>query len=254
MTTIDLPAALKELKLTTFRDNYKTLATTRKTQSHIDYLTELCEEEIDYRHQKRLTRLLKGAKLPRLKSLDEFDHKRIPNLKLDLLQQIAKGDCLELAENIIMLGNPGTGKTHLCLAFAQEWCMQGRRVLYTTPATLIQELLRAKQELSLDRYIKRLDKYQALIIDDISYIPCERHETDLLFTLLAARYEMRSTIITSNEPFSNWDKIFKDKTTTSAVIDRLVHHSTILQLNAESYRLETAKKKSARKNAKEVMK
>jgi len=248
-TQFDLSSILKALRLTTFITNYEKFAIEheKNEKSYLDFLTALCEAEMQSRHTKKLTRLLKSAKLPRNKTLDEFQNARIPGLKLSQIQLLSKGDFLERAENLLMFGNPGTGKTHLCLAFAQEWCMQGRKVRYTTTASLIQTLLKAKKELTLDRCIQRYGKYQALIIDDISYIPCGRDETDVLFTLLSERYEMQSTIITSNEPFANWNKIFKDEVTTNAVIDRLVHHSTILQLNAESYRLSSAKKRKEEK-------
>jgi DNA replication protein DnaC len=245
----DLKSALEQLKLGKFLENYEEIASEceARNASHLDFLLALCEQELEHRHTKRLAKLLKAAKLPRTKTLDDFDHKRIPGLKLSQIQLLAQGDFLDRAENLLMFGNPGTGKTHLCLALAQEWCMQGRKVLYTTVATVIQTLLKAKKELALERCIKRYDKYQALIIDDITYGSCERAEADVLFTLLSERYEMRSTIITSNEPFANWNKIFQDETTTNAAIDRLVHHSTILELNAESYRLSTAKKKKQTK-------
>jgi DNA replication protein DnaC len=149
------------------------------------------------------------------------------------LQIMAGGEFIDRCENILLFGGPGAGKTHLSIALAREWCLQGRRVYYTSASSLVQELLRAKQSLLLNQMIKRLDKFEVLLIDDISYIPFERSETDVLFQLLSERYEMRSTLITSNAVFAQWASIFKDEMTTAAVIDRLVHHSTILELNVE---------------------
>ena len=143
----------------------------------------------------------------------------------------------------MIFGNPGTGKSHLSIALAREWCQQGRKYLYTTAASLVQDLLVAKSKMSLNNLIKKLDRFEVLIIDDISYIPYERAESDVLFVLLAQRYEQRSIVITSNLVFSGWSQIFKDEMSTNAAIDRLVHHSTILELNSESYRIKAAKDK-----------
>lgn len=148
--------------------------------------------------------------------------------------------CLEL-----IFGNPGTGKTHLAVSLAREWSLRGRRTLFTTAASLVQELLAAKRDLKLNSLLKRFDRFEAVVIDDLSYIPQEREETDVLFVLLAERYERRSVVITSNLPFSKWDTIFKDPITAMAAVDRLVHHSTILELNGESYRATAASRKKA---------
>jgi DNA replication protein DnaC len=245
LTAQTLEQQLRQLLLPTFAKRYVDLATQCEAQqkNYIDYLSSLAQEEIDNRHTTRIAKLLKKAKLPRSKHLDEFDHKRIPGLSHSLLQTLAAGHFIDRCENILVFGNPGTGKTHLSIALARQWCLQGRRVYYTSAASLVQQLLRAKKELRLDQLIKSLDKNEVLLIDDISYIPFERTETDVLFQLLSERYEMRSTLITSNVPFAKWPTLFKDETTTAAVIDRVVHRATILELNAESYRIAQAQKK-----------
>jgi len=158
------------------------------------------------------------------------------------VQQLAQGEFIERYENIIILGNPGTGKTHLSIALAREWCLLGRKVYFTQASHLVQQLLEAKAALRLTQWIKKLDHFDVLLIDDISYVPYDRPETDVLFNLLSARYETRSTVVTSNLPFAKWDSIFKDEMTTAAAVDRLVHHSVILELNTESYRISQAKK------------
>ncbi len=190
--------------------------------------------------------MLKEAKLPRNKHLEDFDVGRIPGLSKSLIEDLAGGEFMERYENILIFGNPGTGKTHLSIALARRWCLQGRKIYYISASHLVQMLLEAKQALKLKQLINKFDRYEVLIIDDISYIPFERTETDVLFQLLSDRYEMRSTMITSNLPFGKWSTLFKDEVTTTAVIDRLVHHSVILELNAESYRITAAK---ARKNS-----
>ena len=154
-------------------------------------------------------------------------------------------DQLARQENVLVFGNPGSGKTHLVCALGQELVRNGHRVYFANCNLLVQELLRAKQELKLTRWLKKLSKCEAVILDDIGYVQQSREEMEVLFTLLAERYERGSVMITSNLPFSKWEAIFKDPMTTAAAIDRLVHHSVILELNLPSYRLEQAKKTKA---------
>jgi DNA replication protein DnaC len=229
---------LKSFYLPTFARNYEDFAKRSEKQKlgHVQYLNQLAQAEREERLTKKTERLLKQAKLPRGKTLDDFNFSKQPGLSLARMKELAEGDCLDNCENVLLIGGPGTGKTHLSVSLGREWCMRGRRVLYTTAAALVQELLINKRDLSLNPFIKRLDKYEALIIDDISYIPQSRDETDVLFVLLAERYETRSVVITSNLVFSQWNSIFKDAMTTKAAIDRLVHHSTILELVGPSGR------------------
>jgi DNA replication protein DnaC len=156
---------------------------------------------------------------------------------------LLEGSFLDHKENILAFGNPGSGKTHLLCAIGQELIRGGRKVYFATCSLLVQELLKAKRELQLSRILKKLAKYDALIIDDIGYVQQDRSEMEVLFTLLAERYERGSIMITSNLPFSKWEQIFKDSMVTAAAIDRLVHHSVILELNISSYRMEEAKRK-----------
>jgi DNA replication protein DnaC len=243
--TAPLGSLLKNLCLPTFAADYQELAESFELEkkTYTDYLHELTVREMEHRHNLRIARLLKQAKLSRDKLLISFDIKRIPGLSPAKVQHLATGEFIDATENLLIFGNPGTGKTHLSIGLAREWCLRGRRVLYQTAASLVQQLLEAKAALKLRQFIKKLDYMEVLLIDDISYVPYTRAETDVLFTLLAERYETRSVVITSNLAFANWNSIFKDEMTTSAAIDRLVHHSTILELNAESYRVEAAKNK-----------
>jgi len=238
-----LQGLLKNLCLPFFAERYQSEAerVEKEGLDHITYLGALTQGEWERRHHQRLERLLKQAKTPRDKRLADFEITRIPGLSPSLIHRLAEGEFIDRCENILIFGNPGTGKTHLCIAFAREWCLRGRRILYVSACILVQELLRAKQAMELDKTIKKFDRFEVLVIDDISYLACERNETDVLFALLAARYEQRSVVITSNLVFSQWQNIFKDEMTTAAAIDRLVHHATVLELNAQSYRIEQAK-------------
>ncbi len=241
---------LQGLRLTGMKEQFQPLAE-EKSWEPIPYLYELCQREQESKTQKRVQGLLKKAHLPRHKTIEGFDFKRVPDLHPGKIQRLCEGDFIDRLENLLIFGSPGTGKTHLAIGFAKEWCLRGRSVLYTTAAHLVQQLLQAKKDLLLEKHLKKLDRFDILIIDDISYVPYEREEMDVLFLLLSERYEQRSTMITSNLVFSHWNQIFKDEITTAAAIDRLVHHATILELNVQSYRMETAQNKQQSSKKKE---
>jgi len=247
-----LESMLQSFHLPSFKKQYLTYA--RKCElekiDHVGYLFELSKTEHDDRYNRKADRLLRQAKLPTGKRLDDFDLSHVPALSPSRVQELSEGTGLDAYENILIFGNPGTGKTHLAISLAREWCLRGRQVYFVTAANLVQQLLAAKRDLKLNSLLKKFDKFEAIIIDDLSYIPQEREETDVLFVLLAERYERRSVVITSNLPFSKWDSIFKDPITAMAAVDRLVHHSTILELNGESYRVTAAsRKKNSSKSA-----
>ena len=236
---------LKELHLPTMRAGFEETArrAEKETLSYEQYLLELSVRECEQRRGNRMRRRLQDSGLPLEKSLENFDLKRMPARVSRQLKVLLEGGFLDRKENVLAFGTPGAGKSHLLCAIAQELiAAQGRKIKYTTCALLVQDLLVAKRELQLRQEIKRLAKYEGLIIDQMGYVQQSREEMEVLFTLLAERYERGSVLLTSNLPFSRWEEIFKDAMTTAAAIDRLVHHCLILELNIPSYRMEQAKK------------
>jgi DNA replication protein DnaC len=236
----ELMQYLKELHLPSVRECYKENAEAARAESlsYEQYLHGLVEFECQVRRDNRMLRFQRESKLPLEKTLSGFDRRRLPKTIDAQLSALLDGSFLDRTENILAFGNPGSGKTHLLCAIGLELIALQRRVMFRPCSLIVQEMLVAKRDLKLPQYLKRLAKYDALIIDDIGYVQQNREEMEVLFTLLADRYERGSVMITSNLPFSKWELIFKDPMTTAAAIDRLVHHSIILELNLTSYRLE----------------
>jgi DNA replication protein DnaC len=240
---------LKQLHMPTMRGCYQQIADQARKEplSYEQYLLELLKLECETRRQNRIDRNLRASKLPPSKTFDNFDKKRLPAKVAAHLNVLADGSFLNRCENVLAFGNPGSGKTHLLCAIGHELIEQGRRVLFICCSQLVQDLLIAKRDLAMSKVLKKLSRYDAVIIDDIGYVQHSRQEMEVLFTFMADRYERGSLMITSNLPFSKWEQIFKDPMTAAAAIDRLVHHSVILELNIESYRMEVAKKNKSKK-------
>lgn len=207
-------------------------------------LQYLCESEAQDRRERRLNKLIKNSGLPDGKTLGNLDEKLLPPKIRRLLPGLLDGSFIERAENVLVFGLPGRGKSHFLAAVGREMIQRhGYPLLYTPTFKLVQQLLAAKKELRLEGELKRLDRYPVVVLDDIGYVQQDREEMEVLFTFLAERYERRSVMISSNLVFSKWDQIFKDPMTTMAAIDRLVHHATILEFNGESVRAQKAKEK-----------
>jgi DNA replication protein DnaC len=240
---------LKQLRMPTMRQCYQHIADCARSESfsYEQYLLELLKLEYEARRQNRIARNLRTSKLPPSKTFANFNKKRLPAKVATHLNVLTNGSFLNRCENVLAFGNPGSGKTHLLCAIAHELIEQGRRVLFISCSQLVQDLLIAKRDLVMSKALKKLSRYDAVIIDDIGYVQHSRQEMEVLFTLLADRYERGSLMITSNLPFSKWEQIFKDPMTAAAAIDRLVHHSVILELNIVSYRMEQAQKPNAEK-------
>jgi|SRR3990172_447759 len=244
-----LPLHLRAFKLPSFAREYAEVATQARSEglSHEQYLLALAEIEAEQRTVRRIERLLEASKLPRDKTLGTYDLDRLPAKARSAFAALRDGSFLDRAVNVVAFGNPGTGKTHLLAALGDDLVRQSRSVLFVPTFHLVQRLLAAKRDLRLTQELRKLDRFEALILDDIGYVQQSREEMEVLFTLLAERYERRSVLITSNLVFSKWDQIFKDTMTTAAAIDRVVHHSIILELGTDSYRAKAAKERARHK-------
>ncbi len=239
-----LAGCLKEPRLPAFRQGYEELARQARQES-LSYegdLLSLAQRECCERRSNRIERLLSQSRLPLEKSWQALELKRLPAKVVQQARSLLEGSFVDRRENVLAFGVPGSGKTHLLCAVAQELVRAGRCVQFWSCNLLVQELLVAKRDLKLSRLLKRLSGYEVLVLDDLGYVQQSREEMEVLFTLLAERYERGSVMLSSNLAFSGWEQIFKDAMTTAAAIDRLVHHSVILELNVPSYRAEQAKK------------
>jgi len=241
-TDAALPMLLRSFKLPAFVREYDHLADRAAAEglSHSQYLLALAEVEAAERDARRMGRRLDESKLPREKTLGNYDLDRLPAKVRSTLASLRESSFVDQAVNVIVFGNPGTGKTHLVAGLGHELVRQNRTVLFAPAFQLVQRLLAAKRDLRLSQELRKLDRFEVLILDDIGYVQQNREEMEVLFTLLAERYERKSVLITSNLVFSQWDQIFKDTMTTAAAVDRVVHHSVILELTVESYRAQAA--------------
>lgn len=213
----------------------------------LPHLLEVLELEAHDRCERRTARLRRASKLPPGKTFDTLNERRFPRALVRKWCELAKGDFLDRAVNVLAFGLPGVGKSHVACALGHALIEAGHSVLFTPTYALVQHLQAAKRVLELPRILRKLDRFELLILDDIGYTRQSAEDAEVLFTLMAERYERRSLMITSNLMFSKWDRIFKNEMTTAAAIDRLVHHSVVLEFDVESYRGETARKNNARK-------
>ncbi len=202
----------------------------------------MAERECQARRGRRVERLLRESRLPLAKTLEAMDLKRLPPKVVQQVRALLDGTFLDRCENVPVFGNPGSGKTHVLSAISQELIRSGKRVYFRDCGLMVQDLLAAKRDLKLSRLFKTLSRYEVLVLDDLGYVQQSREEMEVLFSLLAERYERGSVMLSSNLAFSGWESIFKDAMMTAAAIDRLVHQCVIVELNVPSYRAEQAKK------------
>ena len=230
---------LKTLKLPTFLREHGRVARQCATEGvdHPGFLLRLAELELIDRERRTIERRIRAAKFPAVKSLDSFDFPAIPSLNKTLVQELARCEYIERRENVIALGNSGTGKTHIALGLGLAACQRSLTVRFTTASALVHELLEARDERSLLRLQKQLAACKLLIVDELGFVPLSKTGAEMLFEVFSQRYERGSIIVTSNLPFDEWTEVFGSERLTGALLDRLTHHVHILEMNGESYRL-----------------
>jgi DNA replication protein DnaC len=250
MPTPDTPQVLlehhlKALRLPTILSEYDKVARQCATEQldYPRYLLRLTELELLDRDRRAVERRIRQANFPVVKSLDSFEFLAIPSLNKTLVLELARCEFLSRKENLLLLGNSGTGKTHIALALGLSACQRGHRVRFTTAAALVSELIEARDDKHLLRFQKLLASYELLIVDELGYVPLSKIGAELLFETFSQRYERASTLVTSNLPFEEWTEVFGSERLTGALLDRITHHVHILEMNADSYRLKQSRRK-----------
>jgi DNA replication protein DnaC len=242
---------LKALKLPTFLREHDKRARQCAAEGvdHTGYLLRLAELALLERERRLVERRIRQARFPVVKSLDSFDFAAIPSLNKLLVLELARGEYIERRENVIALGNSGTGKTHVALGLGLAACQKGLAVGFTTAAALVHALLEARDERRLLRLQQPLAGYKLLIVDELGYVPLSPTGAELLFEVFSRRYERGSVLVTSNLPFDEWTSVFGSERLTGALLDRLTHHVHILEMNGESYRLKTSRRRQSKPEA-----
>ena len=242
-STLLLEHHLKELKLPSFLREYGKLAAQCAAEGvdHPQYLLRLAELELIDRHQRMVERRIRAARFPTVKSLDTFDFPAIPSLDKSLVMELARCEYIQRRENIIAVGNSGTGKTHVALGLGLAACQRGMSVGFTTAAALVHEMMEARDERRLLNLQRQLSRLNLLIIDELGFVPLSTTGAELLFEVFSQRYERGSILVTTNLPFDEWTGVFGSERLTGALLDRLTHHVHILEMNGESYRLKRSR-------------
>jgi len=236
---------LKQLRLPTMVREHAKLAEqcAQEGTTFEVYLLRLVEQELLDRDRRATERRIKAARFPVSKSLETYDFLAIPSLNKKLVLELARCEWIQRRENVLALGNSGTGKTHIGLALGLAACQQGFRVRFTTASSLVNELIEARDERRLLRYQKHLARQELLIVDELGFVPLSKTGAEMLFDVMSQRYERSSTLVTSNLPFAEWTEVLGSERLTGALLDRLTHHVHILEMNGESFRLKSSRKK-----------
>lgn len=246
-----LLADLKTLYLSTMAAQWRQIAEEAKSKRlpHAEYLAQLAHLEVTGRRERRIQRRIKDARFPMLKTLDAFDFDAQPGLDRDEVLELFGCEFIEKAANVVLVGGVGTGKTHIAIALGMACCQNDYRVRFTTAAELTNMLVEAKSQDRLSRKLEQLARFDVVAIDELGYVPFDKQGADLLFGFITRVYERRSLIVTTNLPFAKWSEVFLDATAAAAVIDRIVHHATVLKTEGDSYRLRTATRQRRRRAA-----
>jgi len=233
---------LKSMYLTSMASQWRRLAedARSKRQPHAEYLADLVRLEVTGRRERRIQRRIKEARFPMLKTLDAFDFEAQRGLDRDDVLELFDCEFVPQAANVVLVGGVGTGKTHIAIALGMACCQNDYRVRFTTAAELTNMLVEAKSQDRLSRKLEQLARFDVVILDELGYVPFDKQGADLLFGFITRVYERRSLVVTTNLPFANWSEVFLDATAAAAVIDRIVHHATVLKTEGDSYRLRTA--------------
>jgi DNA replication protein DnaC len=236
---------LKQLRLPTFLREYDKVARQSAVEqaTYAAYLLRMAELELLERERRAIERRIRQARFPVVKTMDSFDFIAIPSLNKTMVLELARCEFLTRRENVLLLGNSGTGKTHIALALGLAACQRGHRVRFTTAAALVSELIEARDERKLLRFQKQIAAYELLIVDELGFVPLSKTGAELLFEMLSQRYERGSTMVTSNLPFAEWTEVLGSERLTGALLDRLTHHVHILEMNGDSYRLKQSRRK-----------
>ncbi len=247
-STVLLEHHLKQLKLPTMLREYplQARACSQEKCDYPTYLLRLCEKELADRQRRAMDRRIKLAKFPLLKTIDSFDFKAQTSVNEPLIRELLRCEFIDHKENILLMGNSGTGKTHLATALGFAACCQGYKVRFFGCTALVTQLLEAREDKQLQRLLKQLEKLDLLILDELGYVPFSKAGSELLFEVVSRAYERQSLIVTSNLPFEDWTQVCGSERLTGAMLDRLTHKVHIIEANGQSYRLEQSRKRLAR--------
>jgi len=243
---------LKKLKLPTMLREYEAVAATcaKENADYVSFLLRLIEREALDREKRSAERRVKNARFPLLKTLDTFDFLAQPSIKQKQVRELMAGEYVDRRENVLFVGNSGTGKTHLASALGFAGCMQGRKVRFFTVKALVTQLLEMAEQRQLERTLKQLERQDILILDELGYVPFSRTGAELLFEVISRAYERLSLVVTTNLPFESWVEIFGCERLTGALLDRLTHRVHIIEANGPSYRLRQSKRRLQKGDAK----
>ena len=246
--TVLLEHHLKQLKLPTMLREYASVAAvcTKDRCDYPAYLLRLAERELIDREQRAAERRIKAARFPVIKTLDTFDFQAQPSINQSLVRELTVGQYIDRHENVLLVGNSGTGKTHLASALALGACTQGRRVRFFTATSLVTQLTEAREERQLQRLLGQLERQDLLVLDELGYVPFSKLGAELLFEVISRAYERVSLMVTTNLPFEQWPEVCGSQRLTGAILDRLTHRVHILEANGQSYRLRESKSRQKR--------